>query len=225
MHKLSPPFDLIKKAVNIFTKKENLSFLVKIYLPLLPFSILSAIQSYIPASIADVNDVWFTVGSGVLQIFSVLVGLFTTVSAIIALGKVTENGELSVKKTFRSAWKFYWMFLLLSAVLTLVYLFGFVLLIIPGLLFVVWFAFSRFLMIEKKLGVTQSLLKSRQLVKGIYWKILGRLIVFGAFTMVVQIILSVVPYGAGSVISSLCGGLYMLPLYLLYKELDVVQGT
>ena len=221
MHKLSPPFDLIKKAVNIFTKKENLSFLVKIYLPLLPFSILLAIQSYIPASIADVNDVWFTVGSGVLQIFSVLVGLFTTVSAIIALGKVTENGELSVKKTFRSAWNIYWGFLLLSIVLTVAFLFGFTMLIVPGMLFVVWFAFSRFMMVEKKLGVKLSLLKSRQLVKGIYWKVLGRLIVFGAFTVVVQIILSVVPYGAGSVISSLCGGLYMLPLYLLYRELSV----
>jgi hypothetical protein len=75
-------------------------------------------------------------------------------------------------------------------------------------------------MIEKGLGVKQALLKSKELVKGIYWKMLGRLIVFGAFAMIVQMILSVVPYGLGSIISSLCGGLYMLPLYLLYKELS-----
>ena len=221
MQKLSPPFDLIKKAVSIFAKKENLYFLAKIYLPLLPFSILSVIQSYIPASVADANAAWFTLGSGVLQALSLLVGVFITASGIIALGKVVEGGELSVKKAFRSAWNIYWGFLLLSIVLTVAFLFGFTMLIVPGMLFVVWFAFSRFMMVEKKLGVKLSLLKSRQLVKGIYWKVLGRLIVFGAFTVVVQIILSVVPYGAGSVISSLCGGLYMLPLYLLYRELSV----
>jgi len=33
-------------------------------------------------------------------------------------------------------------------------------------------------------------------------------------------ILSVVPYGLGSIISSLLGAFYMLPLYLLYRELS-----
>ncbi|KKS96279.1 MAG: hypothetical protein UV71_C0001G0153 [Microgenomates group bacterium GW2011_GWC1_43_13] len=221
MQKLSSPFGLIKKAVNIFAKKENFYFLVKIYLPLLPFSILSGIQNYLPVSVADTSVSWFSLGLGVLQVLSLLVGAFTTVSGIIALRKVAEGEELSVKKTFMSAWKVYWAFLLLSTVLTLAYLFGFILLIVPGLLFIVWFAFSRFVMVEKNTGVKLSLLKSRQLVKGVYWEVLGRLIVFGMFTVIIQIILSMVPYGVGSVVNSLSGGLYMLPLYLLYRELSV----
>jgi len=76
-------------------------------------------------------------------------------------------------------------------------------------------------MVEKNTGVKLSLLKSRQLVKGVYWEVLGRLIVFGMFTVIIQIILSMVPYGVGSVVNSLSGGLYMLPLYLLYRELSV----
>ena len=221
MQKLSSPFGLIKKAVNIFAKKENFYFLVKIYLPLLLFSILSGIQNYLPVSVADTSVSWFSLGLGVLQVLSLLVGAFTTVSGIIALRKVAEGEELSVKKTFMSAWKVYWAFLLLSTVLTLAYLFGFILLIVPGLLFIVWFAFSRFVMVEKNTGVKLSLLKSRQLVKGVYWEVLGRLIVFGMFTVIIQIILSMVPYGVGSVVNSLSGGLYMLPLYLLYRELSV----
>ena len=221
MQKLSSPFGLIKKAVNIFAKKENFYFLVKIYLPLLPFSILSGIQNYLPVSVADTSVSWFSLGLGVLQVLSLLVGAFTTVSGIIALRKVAEGEELSVKKTFMSAWKVYWAFLLLSTVLSLAFLFGFILLIVPGLLFIVWFAFSRFVMVEKNTGVKLSLLKSRQLVKGVYWEVLGRLIVFGMFTVIIQIILSMVPYGVGSVVNSLSGGLYMLPLYLLYRELSV----
>ena len=221
MKTLSSPFDLIKKAVNIFAKRENLIFLVKIYIPVAVLSAFSVIESYLPASIKNSNSIWLIIGVVLLQILFLFVGVFVTASGIIALGKVVDGGELSVKKTFKSGWKIYWIFLLLSIVLTLVYVFGFVLLIVPGVLFIVWFAFSRFIAIEKGLGVKPALLKSKELVKGIYWKILGRLLVFGAFAMVIQMILSGVPYGAGSIVSSLCGGLYMLPLYLLYKEISV----
>jgi hypothetical protein len=220
MEKLAPPFDLIKKAVNIFVKKENLLFLVKIYIPMAVFSVISIAQSFLPDSIKNSNSVWLVLGLGLIQVLYLLISIFIAASGIIALGKVVDGGELSLTKTYKKAWGFYWVFLLLSVVLTLLYLLGFILLIVPALLFIVWFAFSRFMAVEKGLGVKESLLKSKDLVKGIYWKILGRLIVFGAFTVVVQMILSVVPYGVGAVVSSLCGGLYMLPLYLLYRELS-----
>jgi hypothetical protein len=220
MKQLTSPFDLIKKAINIFAKKENAFFLVKICLPILPFTILSIIQGYIPRSVIDSNAMWFTLGLGLLQILSLLTGVFVAAAGITALGKVVEGGELSVKKTFSSSWKYYWTFLLLSIVLVLSYLLGFILLVIPGLLFIVWFAFSRFIAIEKGAGVTAAIKKSKELVKGIYWKILGRLIIFGMFAVIVQMILSVIPYGVGSIVSSLLGGFYMLPLYLLYKEVS-----
>lgn len=221
MKKLSSPFDLIKKAINTFSKKENAIFLVQIYIPVAIFSIISVGQSFLPSSIIDSASQVITVIMTVLQILYLLVGVFVAVAGIIGLGKVIGGGELSVKKTFASAWKNYWVFLLLSIVLTLIYVFGFVLLLIPGLLFIVWFAFSKFIMVEKRLGLKESLLRSKTLVKGSYWKILGRLIVFGVFVMIVQIILSIIPYGLGSIVSSLLGAFYMLPLYLLYKEFSV----
>jgi hypothetical protein len=29
-----------------------------------------------------------------------------------------------------------------------------------------------------------------------------------------------IPYGIGSIVNSLCGGLFILPLFLLYRELS-----
>jgi hypothetical protein len=220
MKNLSSPFDLIKKAVDIFAKKENISFLVQIYIPVALFSAISVAQSFLPASVRDSNSLWLVIVMIVLQALYLLAGIFVAAAGIIGLGKVVGGGELSVRKTFKSAWKNYWIFLLLSITLILIYLFGFVFLIIPGLLFVVWFAFSRFIVIEKGEGIKAALLKSKELVKGMYWKILGRLIIFGVFTVIVQMILSVIPYGLGSIISSLLGAFYMLPLYLLYRELS-----
>jgi hypothetical protein len=219
MKKLSSPFELIKKAVDIFSKKENVIFLVKIYLPVGFFSLLSVLQDYLPSSIR--NSVWLNVTTGILQIISILVGVFVTVSGIMALAKVVGGGELSVMKTFKATRKKYWIFLLISIALFLIYLFGFVLLIVPGVLFVVWFAFTKFIAIEKGTGIKESFVKSKELVKGIYWKILGRLIIFGLFVILIEAILTVIPYGIGAIIGSLLGGLFMLPSYLLYKEISV----
>jgi hypothetical protein len=224
MEKLSSPIELIKKAINIFTEKENLLFLIKIYIPAAVFSAIYLTLSFLPAPFRESNQIWLDVIMGFLQILTLLTGVFVTVAGIVALDKIIGKGGFSVLKTYKIAWKKYWTLLLLSIILVLIYFVGFILLIVPGIIFVVWFAFSRFVGVEKNLGVKDSLLRSREMVKGIYWKVLGRLIVFGAFTLVIQIVLTVIPYGAGSIVSSFCGGLYMLPVYLLYKELDALKN-
>jgi len=221
MKKLSSPFDLIKRAVNLFSKKENLVFLIKVYLPLAFFSLLSLAQSYLPSSVVNPKSVWLVTIMAFIQILYLFTSVFVAASGIVALGRVVEAKELSIKGTFKSAWKIYWKFLLLSIVLAIAYGLGFILLIVPGLLFIVWFAFSRFIMIEKGLGIKGALTKSKGMVKGIYWKVLGRLIIFGLFVVLVEVILSVIPYGIGAVVTSLCGALFMLPMYLLYKEISV----
>ena len=176
MQKLTSPFDLIKKAVAIFAKKENFIYLIQIYLPMAFFSIISIAQNYLPENIKNSSSVWMISGVVLLQLIYLLISVFVALSGIIAVGKIIGDGELSVRRTYESALPKYWIFLLLSSALTLIYLFGFVLLIIPGVIFVVWFAFSRFAAVEKGLGVKDALLKSKDLVKGIYWKILGRLL-------------------------------------------------
>ena len=220
MKKLSSPFDLIKKALSLFSKKENLLYLIQIYLPLIPFSIISVVQHYAPNSIINLNSFWVTPVAAVLQILYLLTYVFVAASGIVAVGKVVEGGTLSVKSAFGSGWKKYWVFLLFSVIFFLIEVLGFVLLIIPGVLFLVWFAFSRFIIIKSDLGIKEALVASRQLAKGRFWKLLGRLIVFGAFTAVLEIILSIIPFGIGSILTALAGGLFILPIYLLFKEVS-----
>jgi len=221
MTKLSLPFALIKKSVDIFFKKENFLFLVQIYIPLAVFSVLSVVQSYLPDSFKNSNVILLTIVTTVLQLLYLLTSVFVSAAGIVAVGKIIEGGKLQIKETFLSAKKSYWMFLLLSIVVMFFYGFGFILLIVPGLLFVVWFAFSKFMMIEKGTRIKESLSKSKEIAKGNYWKILGRLVIFGLFMIIIEMALSIVPFGVGSVLASLCGALFILPTYLLYKELSV----
>lgn len=217
--KISGPIELIKKSVDLFSKKENFLFLVKVYSPTAISSLIFIILSYLSAYVYK-DSVFLSSVSIVLRIVAIFVETFVAVAGIVAIGKIVNGGgKFSVRETFKIVRKKYWKYFLLSVILGLITVGGLILLIIPGILFVVWFAFSKFIMIEKKVGIKESLVKSKILAKGIYWKILGRLTVFGLFAIFVQMVLGFVPY-FGSIAISLCGGLFILPTYLLYKEIS-----
>lgn len=220
MKKLTSPFKLIEKSINLFKIKENLIFMVKIYLPLIIFPIISIAFAYIPFFVNNSNTVWYVVLVSSIRIIFMLVSTFITASAILAMSKIVGGKDLTPKEIFKKAWKNYWMFLLLNVVVSILYVLGLVLLIVPGLLFIVWFVFSRFIMIEKQNRIKESLLRSKQLVKGYFWKILWSLIVFAVFGLLVEIVLGAIPYGIGSIIWALGGGFFVLLPYLLYKEIS-----
>ena len=223
MKKLISPFAQIKIAVDLFSKKENFIFLVKIYLPLIFFPILSIAFAYLPFFANNSTAVWFLWLAGVVRALDLVVGLFVTIAAIMAIAKVVDGKKIEVNKVFKNAWKIYWKFLLFSVVAGLIFLLGFALLIIPGIILLVWFTFSRFILIEKGMSIKESLLKSKAMVRGLFWKVLWRVIVFGLFSLFIEIILSAIPFGIGSVISTLIGALIILPTYLLYRELSVAR--
>jgi len=219
MTKLSSPVELIKKSVNIFSNKENFIYFVKIYALLLPFSIFSLFQSLMLNSDALPKNVLFTVIIVAVNILNFLVYILVSVAGIDAVRRVIEKDKLSFKSTIVFAWKKYKLFFLLTILLGLVVGLGFVLLIIPGLLFMVWFSLSRFIVVESKVGIKEAFVKSKELVKGRFWPVLGRLIVFGLFSSIVGFVVAVVPYGIGAALGVFLEALFLLPSYLLYKEL------
>ncbi len=213
MKKLSSPVKLIKDAFKIFFEKKNLPYFVLVYLPIIPFQIFS----YFQESMKFIPPVGVTV---LISFVYFVVYLLTMVAGISAVKRVTAKETLDVKKTFIFAWKNLWKFFLLMILVFLATFGGFVLLIIPGIIFAVWFSFSSFVFVDKGLGVKASMGKSRELVKGRFWAVLGRLFVFGLFSGFVGLVVSIIPLGIGAALVTLAGALFMLPSFLLYKELS-----
>jgi len=78
---------------------------------------------------------------------------------------------------------------------------GFALLIIPGIIFSVWFAFSYYvLLFEGKTGI-DAMKASKAYVKGRWWAVFGRF----AFIVLVSIIFSVVFGGVSSMVGETAG--------------------
>ncbi|HET7099452.1 MAG TPA: hypothetical protein VFI61_04450 [Patescibacteria group bacterium] len=226
MQKLSSPIDLIKKSFEIFFKKGNLVYFLKVYSPLVPFWLFGLFQkSFMPQD--SINDPasfvskypWLVAFVVISNLLLVIISFWVGAAGILAIEGVLTNKVLPVKELFKVAWKKLWGFSLVS-ILTLLAIFGgIILLVIPGIIFSVWFYFSKFIFMEGKTGIVDSLKKSKALIKGRFWKIFGRVFVFGIFTALAGAIVSAVPY-IGTLTVSLVGALGILPSYLLYRELS-----
>lgn len=220
MNQLSSPVSLIKKSWKIFTKKDNLAFLVKIYLPLGILTLLSLPFSYTPSLYNYFDTFSGTVVVSTYNFVFLLVVSFINLAGIVAIIGIVKGDRLEVKKVYQDAWSKYFKFLVLTIVIFLLYLLGLILLIFPFILAVTWLVFSKFLFVEKRIGIRDSLTESKKMVKGMFWKIFGRIAVFAGFSMLSQMVLSVFPYGIGSLVFNLSGALFVLPYYLLYKEVS-----
>jgi hypothetical protein len=141
------------------------------------------------------------------------------IASIFAIKKVLEGGALSFSESYSLVKSKLLKFALVNFLRGIILVIGFLLLIVPGVVFLVWFVFAHFEVVLTEAGIKESLSRSKALVAGKFWKVLGRLVVFGLFQVLVQMILTILPLNIGSLISPLLGILFILPVYLLYQEL------
>lgn len=230
MKTLSSPIDLIKKSFNVFFEKSNFLYFAKIYAWLLPFQLFFLYQNYFVTTQSKEMDVtsgfaiiaqypWFLAAVIIVNLVFLFVSFWVELTALTALVKVDAGNLDDVKLTFKEALKKLWPFSLLSILVSLMVGGGLILLIIPGIIFSVWFGFAKYIFVDKKLGVMESIRTSRALVKERFWGVLGRLIVFGLFGILFQLVFALVPLSLGTLITPFFSALLLMPSFYLYREL------
>lgn len=217
--KLGSPIDIIKKSVTIFFEKKNMINFVKIYLPLLPFSLFAIWQSMYVKNVDQLKDPKMVGTVALINLAYLIVYLWIWIAGVMAIKLIINNEKFIIKNIYKKAWATVWKFSILSLVLMLIYFGGLILLLIPALIFGIWYSFSKFIFIDKNVGIKESLSKSKQLINGRFWAILGRYIVFGLAVGLFNILVSALPFGLGGIVTTLFGALFVLPYYLLYLEL------
>jgi len=235
MKKFTSPFIFIKRSLDLFFKKENLLFFIQVYLPVGFLAVLMTLFALVPSlnqifnpATGNSQVVVFPlidkyVGSSIavlVTVLTVLVNVFVNLAGILAIKKVVSGEKLNVRATYKETFSKYRTFLALSVVVWLIHTAGLILLLFPFVIVTTWFIFSKFIIVEKRLGVKMSLVESKRLVKGDFWKILLRMVVFYIFFYLTQLLLVSFPYGVGYVTHSLFGALFLLPYFLFYKEVS-----
>ena len=106
-----------------------------------------------------------------LDVALLLFTLWTTIALIKNLRNIVENKDMvELKETFRQTSKYLWPVVWTSFLMGLAIVGGFVLLLIPAIIFAIWFTYSFYTVIfEDKKGI-EALKSSRSLVVGRWWK-------------------------------------------------------
>jgi len=185
--KLKGVIQLIKESWEMYYS--NLRTILYIMLVPLAFFILQSIISYAFVLIAsgqnNISIVAVTILSITLSLVYGVLTLLTTVAMILSI-----KDDLSAKEAYSRGISLFFSYLWVIVLNTLIILGGLVLLIIPGLIFIVWFMFSQYALIfEEKKGF-QALKRSKELVKGRFIDVIYRVVVFTVFMIPVYFIIS-----------------------------------
>lgn len=146
--------------------------------------------------------------------------------------------KIRIIESYRKGWRkifSYWWIVFLAGLITTG---GFVLLVIPGVIFAIWFSLAVFILIAEDLRGMNALLKSREYVKGKWISVFWRFFFIGALYAIIVLVPNFifndfifnffeVPFASN--ISGFIIGLFLTPLvtiygFLVYSNLKAVKG-
>lgn len=128
---------------------------------------------------------WYFVLSTLISAISSIVIYAGGISSSFGKEKISYN--LLVNNGLSNFRKYFVAMLVLF-----IFLIGlFILLIIPGIIFVVYWVCALYILFAEKKGIRASLKTSRQLVKGKWWRVFGYILLFGVCMSVISIIANI----------------------------------
>lgn len=221
------PVTLLKDAWGIFVSNPKL--FIGIYL--LPGIVMLIWSLFIYAQ--DVGSI----AASPLSVLVAVVLFITLIVVNIMMGvamikAVAEPQTMTVGAAYGQAKQYFWPYVWLGLLVAVVTVLGFIALIIPGIIFMVWFAFSYFVLIFEDKHGTEAMKASKAYVKGKWWAVFGRyafLVLIGIFvSVVVGMLTAVVESGIeniGGVLVSVIANVVIVPVavaysYLMYKDLS-----
>ena len=112
--------------------------------------------------------------------FLMIIGVWQFLATVFVIKDRQE--EIGVKGAYKRAWSKIKSSIWISFLSSLVIFAGFLLLIVPGIIFSVWFNFSTYVLVDEGLTGLEAMKKSKEYVKGKFWAIVWRFLGFGLFS-------------------------------------------
>jgi len=168
-------------------------------------------------------------GIGVLVLAAIamgFVGLVVSLATVLVFQSGMKVGE-ALKAAAGKIFSYLW----LVALVGVVSLGGFVLFVIPGVIFTVWFAFSIYIFVAEGKKGMEAMMASKEYVRGYWWPILGRLAVLVLVGFLFYLVLSIPGIILGSNLGQLMNAVadvvftpfIFIYAYLIYKNLKSLK--
>ncbi len=183
---------LFGKSVKDFKTNFKPIFLTIFFFITLPQLIFPIINLIFTGSIvADFSKDSLSAASIIMIIAFSLITLFLWLFALSGITKASLKNKFSFQEIIsfgKKSWLKYLGLLIVSGI----FLFGlFMLLIIPGIIFFIYWFFSFYIIFDENKGILHSLKRSKELVKGSWWRVCSYLIIIFLLCALVWLIVLV----------------------------------
>jgi len=171
----------------------------------------------------------------ILFVIIFVLGLLMSVSFVY--NALYRKKEMSVRETLAGGKKYFWKYFWFSIVYFIFIALLFLLFIIPGIIFSVFWAFALYVLVGENKGILESLKTSHNLIRGKWWRVFGYLLLFMLIAIAISLGFSIaaaivnIPItllgGAGvvpsvSIITSLISSLFNLGANLIVAPLTIL---
>ena len=191
--------EIIKQSWGYYQKcwKKLLPYMILLFIPTVALSALSLISLYldiyIPSSSATSSIIIFLVFAA-----SLVFALWTSIALAKALKNCVTGQEQDWKTVFSDSSGAIWPIIYTSILVSLIVLGGTILLIIPGIIFSIWYSFVFYAVVFENRKGFDGLRASKELVAGRWWAIFWRLLAPG---LVFGLLSAALSYTIGYLIS------------------------
>jgi hypothetical protein len=217
--------DLIKDTIKTYA--DNWAFLIKALLVSVAL-VLPLILGFIPPAAAAMGAIFVkqkvlmillaAVFFLVFIILSIIVGSWSQTFIYQSIYQAAKGKPLSIRKMLQLAWPKWFSYFLASLISGLLIFLGFILLIIPGIIFIVWFFLVPYVVVVEEASPIEALKRSKKTVRGHFWEVLGRLALLFFFPALLAAILVRLGF-IGTIANFLLSPLWMIAGYLIYEDL------
>ncbi len=191
--------EILDAGIELFKKNFKKLYLITL-LGYLPFAAIIIIAAVAAAAVgADESGFMVIFGLIVLILFiPAVIGIIAMKGALIkACDDSLFGREIAVKESLRFGLKRFFPYFVAALLSWLAIAFGYLLLIVPGILFQTWFFLISPVTFLEGTGYVSALGRSRELVRGYFWRTFGFVVVMGllGFAMIGAIsqVISMIP--------------------------------
>lgn len=177
-------WDLVRAAVDLYQKHRQkfLRYAIIIYFP----TLVTGLIAYLLTFIMEEQSVAYYFVSGALLIAASVIAFWFSLALIRVIANCYQGrAHKSAREEIANALDILWPVIVASLLVGLAVLGGLVLLIIPGLIFSVWFAFVIYAVALDGTTNIAALRASKALVQGRWWGVLWRLLLPGAIYLII----------------------------------------
>lgn len=236
--KLTPVFDMVEESCKVYAL--NIKKFVEIYLRgflgLIPF--VAVIVLFFLSLVVGL-DSNFIVRSllVVLGFASILWAAYYGIRVRAAMILLIKNNYSSAKDNFTQTKSYFWAYIWVSLLVTIkIGLWG-ILLIIPGIIFIIYYLLVNYTLFFEDFKGRMALKRSKELVKGYWWPVLGRILFIALLAMVINFCLAaplgfiekdsasyVIFYILYNVIWALLAPITVIYTYYIFRDLVKIKG-